>query len=252
MTGPRLLGMAANVDTRLARALGLDSSPLVDCGADGLLLPEAGRALQRLRERANRAGFNLCVASGYRSYQRQLSIFNAKAVGERAIVDEAGRILRPANLSAKALLAAILRFSALPGVSRHHWGTDVDVWDSAAVNADYQLALTTDEYADGGVFSAMSQWLDERIAADDAEGFFRPYASDSGGVAPEPWHLSYRPGAQGLATLQSLENLLPLWRADAQAAEWGITAPLALLETLEQEAEGILARYKVIDELLDP
>ena len=247
MTGPRLLDMATHVETRLGRALGLDLSSLIDFGVDGLLMPEAGRALQRLRERANRAGFNLRVASGYRSYQRQLSIFNAKATGERAIVDDAGRMLLPATLSDTALLAAILRFSALPGVSRHHWGTDVDVWDSAAVNADYQLTLTTEEYADGGVFSAMSQWLDEHIVADNAEGFFRPYASDRGGVAPEPWHLSYRPATRGLATLQSLENLLPLWRADPQAEQWGITSSLALLPTLEQDAEGILARYTVVD-----
>lgn len=239
--------MEAQVDARLYRALGLDSSQFMNCGPDGQLMPEAGQALKRLRKRANKAGFDLRVASGYRSYERQLSIFNAKARGERPIVDDAGRRLLPAALSGEALLAAILRFSALPGVSRHHWGTDVDVWDSAAVNADYQLKLTADEYASGGVFSALSQWLDERIAADDAEGFFRPYVRDLGGVAPEAWHLSYRPGAQGLATLQSLDHLLPLWRADAVVKRWGAMPALVLLETLEHDAEGILARYKVVD-----
>jgi hypothetical protein len=29
-----------------------------------------------------------------------------------------------------------------------------------------------------------------------AFGFFRPYATDRGGVSPEPWHLSYAPVAQ--------------------------------------------------------
>ena len=29
-----------------------------------------------------------------------------------------------------------------------------------------------------------------------AFGFFRPYTTDRGGVAPEPWHLSYAPVAR--------------------------------------------------------
>jgi len=242
--------MKAHVHADLHRALGLDASQLADFGPDGLLLSDAGRALKRLRQRASKAGFELRVASGYRNYQRQLAIFNAKAAGERVILDDNGHIVQRRGLSDKQLLTAILRFSALPGVSRHHWGTDVDVWDPAAVGADYQLKLTGEEYAAGGVFSAMSQWLDERIAADDAEGFFRPFVSDDGGVAPEAWHLSYREGARGLSALQSPGNLLPLWRGGEVAKRWGINAPVALLAALEADIEGILARFKVVDELL--
>lgn len=245
-----MLTKLSPMEADLHRALGLDASQLVDCGSDGLLLPEAGRALSRLRQRAKKAGFKLCVASGYRSYQRQLAIFNAKASGQRVIRDERGHVLEPASLTDQALLAAILRFSALPGTSRHHWGTDIDVWDSAAVRADYSLKLTNDEYATGGVFCALSEWLDERIVADDAEGFFRPYSRDLGGVAPEPWHLSYRAGARGLALLQSADHLLPLWRGTETAKSLGIEGPIKLLTPLELDAEQVLARYRVIDEPL--
>jgi hypothetical protein len=45
------------------------------------------------------------------------------------------------------------------------------------------------------MFAPFSAWLDERIAARAAFGFFRPYDRDRNGVAPERWHLSYAPVA---------------------------------------------------------
>ena len=38
-------------------------------------------------------------------------------------------------------------------------------------------------------------WLDSKDAESDdiRTKFFRPYKKDKGGVAPEPWHLSYKP-----------------------------------------------------------
>ena len=37
--------------------------------------------------------------------------------------------------------------------------------------------------------------------------FYRPYDQDRGGVAPEPWHLSYAPLARQCAQLLTLELL---------------------------------------------
>ena len=48
-----------------------------------------------------------------------------------------------------------------------------------------------------------------------AFGFFRPYATDRGGVAPEPWHLSYAPVAVEAQRALSLEGLRSVL-ADAQ------------------------------------
>ena len=39
-----------------------------------------------------------------------------------------------------------MRWSAIPGSSRHHWGTDLDVYDAAAVTPDYQVQLTPQEW----------------------------------------------------------------------------------------------------------
>jgi len=102
-----------------------------------------------------------------------------------------------AALSERDQVLAILRWSALPGASRHHWGSDMDIWDSAAVSDNYQLQLSPDEYAVGGPFYACTRWLDELISAGKTD-FFRPYIQadnnrKADGVAAEPWHLSFRP-----------------------------------------------------------
>ena len=150
-------------------------------------------AWQALAEDARAAGFELAIASGYRDYFRQLEIWNQKAAGIRPVFDAHGVALDLAVLDDWDKAQAILRWSALPGASRHHWGTDVDVYDRAAVATDYRVQLTVEESADAGPFGALHRWLDERIDAGRAHGFFRPYACDRGGIAPERWHLSYAP-----------------------------------------------------------
>ncbi len=191
----------------------MDISPDVLLGRDESLLCELSplncrvRAeliapLARLASAAKRAGFQLAVASSYRGFDRQLSIWNAKASGHRPVLDSQGQPLEMAALSDWEKVQAILRWSALPGTSRHHWGTDVDVYDAAAVDEHYQLQLTCAECEAGGPFTAFHQWLSERIASGDSEGFYRPYDRDRGGVAPEPWHLSYGPVADAFADVR--------------------------------------------------
>ncbi|WIO74690.1 M15 family metallopeptidase [Porticoccaceae bacterium LTM1] len=152
-------------------------------------------SLMALQQRAAQCGFTLAVASGFRSFDRQLAIWNAKARGERPVLDYDGNPLNVEKMSPLELVHAIMRWSALPGASRHHWGSDFDVWDRAAVAEDYQLQLVPEEYQDGGPFAPMSRWLDEQMQ-DERFEFFRPYRLDRGGIAPEPWHLSYRPLAR--------------------------------------------------------
>ena len=151
-------------------AVGLETSGLEHCPGIGLAHPAAAAALQRLQSRARRAGMVLEVASGYRDYSRQLAIFNAKFQGHRPVYSDAGEQLYRSQFDDAAWLKAILHYSALPGTSRHHWGTDFDVWDSSAVAGDYQLQLQASEYTGDGPFAALSDWLAGLIARDDAEG----------------------------------------------------------------------------------
>jgi LAS superfamily LD-carboxypeptidase LdcB len=101
-------------------------------------------------------------------------------------------VLEAAALTAAERVAAILAWSAAPGASRHHWGTDLDVYDRAALPRAYRLQLVPAEYAADGPFARLTTWLDENMLR---FGFYRPYRIDRGGVQPEPWHLSHAPTA---------------------------------------------------------
>ena len=122
-----------------AQLTGRDSAGLIDSGDGRLLLPAAAAAFAALRDDARAAGFDLRIVSAHRSFDRQLHIFNRKVRGELPVVDDADRPVDIAALDMDAALAAVLRFSALPGASRHHWGTDMDVYDAAAVSDDYDV-----------------------------------------------------------------------------------------------------------------
>ena len=146
-----------------------------------------------LRTAARVAGFDLSVLSGFRSFEEQLSIWNRKASGKLAVLASDASPLDITTLSDRELVFAILRWSALPGASRHHWGTDVDIYDMAARPVGYEIQLVPAEVESGGMFAPLHEWLDGRIANKTASGFFRPYDIDRNGVAPERWHLSYAP-----------------------------------------------------------
>lgn len=152
--------------------------------------------LHQLQTAARAEGFELTVLSGFRSFEQQLSIWNRKAAGQLAVLDSDARPLDIGMLSETELVFAILRWSALPGASRHHWGTDLDIYDMSARPEGYQIELIPAEVDAGGMFAPLHEWLDDRIAHGAAFGFFRPYDMDRGGVAPERWHLSYGPLAR--------------------------------------------------------
>lgn len=150
---------------------------------------------------AANAGIDLEIASGFRDFGAQLRIWNMKFRGERPLLDVAGNVRNHARLDTSELIDGILCWSALPGASRHHWGTDIDVVDRAAMPENYRYRLVPEEYAPGGVFNTLNNWLSSNIAR---FGFYRPYAEYRGGVNPEPWHLSFSP----IAT-PALELLTP-------------------------------------------
>ena len=149
-------------------------------------------SLLAMRDAAAGAGIELVPASSFRDFDRQLTLWNRKWRGERPLYDRAGRALDHTSLREAERVDAILCWSALPGGSRHHWGTDIDVIDAAAMPAGYNVQLLPSEYAPGGIFARLTAWLDENM---QRFGFHRPYDTDRGGAGIEPWHLSYAPVA---------------------------------------------------------
>lgn len=225
-------------------AVGLSREGLENLPGVGLASNSAAAALKRLMKRAKNSGLNLSVASGYRDYGRQLAIFNAKMRGERPVYGDTGALISKQSRTSDEWLHAILRYSALPGTSRHHWGTDFDIWDPSAVSAGYALQLHASEYTDEGPFAPVSDWLTSLISKDDAEGFYRPYTGEAGGVAPEPWHLSHRPSARGFQSLVDNAPLIELWSGRANSlCQQGDFEALLGLEEVELQFDAIMARY---------
>lgn len=182
--------------------------------------------VRQLKRDAAAQGFDLRIASGFRDFNRQLAIWNRKASGQAAVLDSDGSPLVVEALTEPEKIFAILRWSALPGASRHHWGTDIDVYDAGAIDETYKVQLTVAETCDSGPFAAFHRWLDGYLSA-SPDGFFRPYALDNGGVAPEPWHLSYRPLAEHYAAEVSKDRLFYLVKNS------GINLKTAILENFD-------------------
>lgn len=182
--------------------LGLNDSHLTPLNEPGhRLQPEAREAFMAMQAAAAEAGFNLMPASSFRSFERQLAIWNGKFEGKRPLLDANSQPLDALALSEPERINAILHWSALPGTSRHHWGTDLDIYDPDLLPHGSKLKLEPWEYQLGGYFYPLSQWLTANMARFD---FFLPFAQQHNGVAIEPWHISYRPLAANCASQLTL------------------------------------------------
>lgn len=178
--------------------LGLDDSHLVPLTEPGhRLQAEAKQAFMAMQAAAAKAGLQLMPASSFRSFERQLAIWNGKFDGTRPLLDAYSQPIETHSLTDAERVNAILRWSALPGTSRHHWGTDLDIYDPSLLPQDAKLKLEPWEYEQEGYFYLLSQWLAHNMAR---FGFYLPFAQHNRGVAVEPWHLSYRPLSAQCAT----------------------------------------------------
>ena len=153
---------------------------------------------QQLKMECQKKGFYLSICSAWRSYDTQLSIWNNKALGKTQLLDEYSNILDFKKLNKRELLFSILNWSMIPGFSRHHWGTEIDIFDNNALPSNnYQIKLIDAEYNDNGIFGPISIYLDELIETKYID-WFRPYSTNQNGVRPERWHLSYKPISQSI------------------------------------------------------
>jgi LAS superfamily LD-carboxypeptidase LdcB len=187
----------------------------------------------KLRAAAAQAGFDLVPQSSYRDFDRQLRIWNAKFNGAATVNDLSGQPVEALALTPAERIDAILVWSALPGASRHHWGTDLDLIDRAAISPGYRVQLVAEEYAPSGPFGRLSAWLEANATR---FGFFRPYRGVLSGVQPEAWHFSFAPLAEPARRALRVAELRDALRG----------APLAgrdlVLERLEELHERYVAR----------
>ena len=190
---------------------------------------------QNLQHKAASEGFDLQVASGFRSFDRQCLIWNNKFIGKTPVYDLNGNIIDFDKFTDVEKVFSILNFSALPGLSRHHWGTDFDYFDPSLLKGK-SLQLQENEYASDGVFGELNKWLDNNL---QDFGFFKPYRSYNEtvqGIAIEPWHLSHKATSQ--LYFNAIEQLDPqvLINVLKQNSVLGV-------EQIEQHIHTIIRRF---------
>ncbi|WP_411360055.1 M15 family metallopeptidase [Pseudidiomarina sp. YC-516-91] len=169
------------------------------------LQPAVYGAYRAMAAAAQETGLAIDIASGFRNFSRQQSIWNRKFSGAAPLYNVHGQLLDADTLTMGDKIEAIMTWSALPGASRHHWGTDLDVFDPRPFAAGTrQLELIPAEYEEGGPCHSLALWLSQH-AADF--GFYFPYRQYRGGVAAEPWHLSYGSLATDAHQLLTVEVL---------------------------------------------
>ncbi len=187
---------------------GRSTDHLVTLGGSHRLQFNATKAFLAMQQTATKAGFKLQSASAFRDFSRQQLIWNEKFTGLRPVLDTHSQPLDISQLSEGELCEAILHWSALPGASRHHWGTEIDVYDPLRIPTGQTLQLEPWEYEAGGYLAELNDWLTENMSTFD---FYRPFTAIDAGVAYEPWHISYWPlahEAEQLLTPEVIKQVL--------------------------------------------
>ncbi len=143
------------------------------------LRKEAYAAFEKMHAAAAADGVKLVILSATRTFGDQKGIWENKWNGQTLV---GGKNLSTAVPDPVERAKAILRYSSMPGSSRHHWGTDMDL--NSLENAYFDTALGKKIY----------DWLHAH-AAD--YGFCQPYTligpERPNGYQEERWHWSYMP-----------------------------------------------------------
>lgn len=130
---------------------------------------ETYRAFVKMRTAALKVGIDLQIISGTRSFNDQCSKWESKWTA-----NEFANIKVPQQKVIK-----LLRWWSMPGTSRHHWGTDLD------------LNNMKPAYYNTPAGKKLYNWL---VNNAPAFGFEQPFnANRPSGYQEEKWHWSYVP-----------------------------------------------------------
>jgi LAS superfamily LD-carboxypeptidase LdcB len=146
-------------------------------------------AFEKMRAAAQKDGISLTIISGVRNFNAQKSIWEAKWESKRPVD---GNILPPiAKLNGAERAKKILLWNSMPGTSRHHWGTDID------------MNSVSPAYFNSGKGKKEYEWLQANAAT---FGFCQTYSTmvkenpkneeRTTGYQEEKWHWSYTPLAK--------------------------------------------------------
>lgn len=144
-----------------------------------VLQQEAYEAFLRMAAAAVDDGHTLCILSATRNFDYQKAIWENKWAGIYPIDGNVNACEAYPDGYTRAL--KIMEYSAMPGTSRHHWGTDIDL------NA-------LDNHFFENEFKPLYQWLVKNAAK---FGYYQPYTARGPhrpyGYNEEKWHWTYLP-----------------------------------------------------------
>ncbi len=146
-----------------------------------LINKEALDAFQQMHNAAMDDGIELKIISAFRDFSHQKRIWENKWNGIQVL---SGNIKATEISDPNQRALEILKYSAMPGTSRHHWGTDIDI--NSLNNTYFENGKGKTEY----------DWLRENASN---FGFCQPYTPrdqrNNKGYEEEKWHWSYMPVA---------------------------------------------------------
>ena len=172
------------------------SIPIKHADRKGMYMrADAFSAFEKMSEGAKKEGIYIQIRSAARNFDYQKGIWERKWTGATKLSDGTDISKDIAAPIAKSL--KILEYSSMPGTSRHHWGTDID------------LNAFNNEYFEKGEGRKVYDWL---IANGSNYGFCQPYTPKGtnrpNGYNEEKWHWSYQPISQGITDYakQNMKN----------------------------------------------
>ena len=184
-----------SVEFSVEELMGKDSTGLHGEGIN--LRKKAHDAFVAMKNAAHTDGINIHMVSSFRSFAQQQAIFERKY---EQYTGEDG--MEPLEAIDK-----IIEYSTIPGTSRHHWGTDIDIIDgNKKTTGD---VLVPEKFREGGPFEEFKKWMDENSKKFD---YYLVYTDEPKrkGFKYEPWHYSYAPLSIPMLTAFRGKNIMQL------------------------------------------
>ncbi|MFN3940338.1 MAG: M15 family metallopeptidase [Chitinophagales bacterium] len=142
------------------------------------LLKDTYTAFHRMYLAASKEGIPLKIISATRTFDEQKNVWEDK--WKKNALQFSDPLLRA---------SAILQYSAMPGTSRHHWGTEID------------LNSLSDAYFESAAGRKVYSWLQQNAPSYGFCQTYNQYNQRNAGYQEEKWHWSYYPISNILLTL---------------------------------------------------
>jgi len=143
------------------------------------LREEAYIAFKKMQTEALKSDIKIGAVSSYRGFAHQKRIWERKFTSNEAL-----------GLSPTENIKKIIEYSTIPGTSRHHWGTDIDIYQTNVKQPNGKLL--ENNFHNNGAYCKLKEWMDTNAKN---YGFYLVYTDlpNRKGFKYEPWHYSYKP-----------------------------------------------------------